>query len=69
LLLAEADKACDRSAWAVAERNYRAVLRRKPHLAAIWTQLGHMLSRQDQPQAALAAYRESDRIQPDNADI
>jgi radical SAM protein with 4Fe4S-binding SPASM domain len=67
-LLAKADKARDRQEWALAERNYRAALRRKPHLAAIWTQLGHTLNRQGQPDAALAAYRESERIQPDNAD-
>jgi tetratricopeptide (TPR) repeat protein len=67
-LLAQADKARGRRDWPVAERNYRAVLRKKPRWASIWTQLGHALNEQGRPDAALAAYRESDRIQPNNAD-
>lgn len=67
-LLSRADKARDRKEWTVAEANYRAALRRKPRLAAIWTQLGHTLHRQGHTQLALDAYRESDRIKPNTAD-
>jgi hypothetical protein len=67
-LLARADRARDREDWAVAEASYRAALQRKPRLAPIWTQLGHALHRQGRQQEALEAYRESDRIKPNDAD-
>ena len=37
-------------------------------MAPIWTQLGHSLHRQGRQRAALAAYRESDRLKPNEAD-
>jgi FkbM family methyltransferase len=66
--LFQGDRARDRRDWPAAQRAYEAALRRMPDLPAIWVQLGHVRREQGALAAALAAYRQADRLRPDDAD-
>ena len=68
LLEKEGNRARDAMDWPVAERAYSAALERRPTMAPVWVQLGHTLKEQGLISEALAAYRRSDAIKPDQPD-
>ena len=68
-MLAAGNRARDQQDWPRAAAYYRAYLDHRPRRFAIWVQYGHALKESGQRAAALAAYSEALRLDPDDADL
>ncbi|WP_158743608.1 radical SAM/SPASM domain-containing protein [Acidisphaera sp. L21] len=67
-LIRKGNEGRDRRDWGAAQKAYDKALRRKPRLAHIWVQYGHVLKEAGLVAEGLAAYRRSDDLLPDQAD-
>lgn len=67
-LIAEADRARDRTDWSLAQVLYRKVLDEAPRRAGVWVQYGHALKEDGVLEAAREAYQAAIDLRPELAD-